>query len=44
MDLKTLDWIEDIITMLNIPKDSLPEIKPSLYNYGTNSNLLSRLL
>ena len=25
MDLKTLDWIEDIITMLNIPKDSLPE-------------------
>ena len=41
MDLKTLDWIEDIITMLNIPKDSLPEIKPSLYNYGTNSDLLS---
>ena len=41
MDLKTLDWIEEIITMLNIPKDSLPEIKPSLYNYGTNSDLLS---
>ena len=41
MDLKTLDWIEDIITMLNIPKDSLPEIKPSLCNYGTNSDLLS---
>ena len=41
MDLKTLDWIEDIITMLNIPKDCLPEIKPSLYNYGTNSDLLS---
>ena len=41
MDLKTLNWIEDIITMLNIPKDSLPEIKPSLYNYGTNSDLLS---
>ena len=40
MDLKTLDWIEDIITMLNIPKDSLPEIKPSLYNFGTNSELL----
>ena len=41
MDLKTLDWIEEILTMLNIPKDSLPEIKPSLYNYGTNSDLLS---
>ena len=40
MDLKTLDWIEEILTMLNIPKDSLPEIKPSLYNFGTNSELL----
>ena len=39
MDLETLNWMEDILTILDIPEDSLPEIKPSLYNYGTNSDL-----
>ena len=43
MDLESLNWIEDILTLLNIPKDSLPEIKPSLYNFGTNSDLLKNV-
>ena len=43
MDLESLNWIEDILTLLKIPKDSLPEIKPSLYNFGTNSELLKNV-
>ena len=43
MDLESLNWIEDILTLLKIPKDSLPEIKPSLYNFGTNSDLLKNV-
>jgi len=43
MDLETLDWMEEILTNLNIPKDSLPDIKPSLYNYGTNTDLLKNV-
>ena len=43
MDLESLNWIEDILSLLKIPKDSLPEIKPSLYNFGTNSDLLKNV-
>ena len=43
MDLESLNWIEDILTLLKIPKDSLPEIKPSLYNFGSNSDLLKNV-
>ena len=43
MNLETLDWMEDVLTILEIPKNSLPDIKPSLYNYGTNSDLLKNV-
>ena len=43
MDLESLNWIEDILIRLKIPKDSLPEIKPSLYNFGTNSDILKNV-
>ncbi len=43
MDLETLNWIEEILTILNIPEDSLPDIKPSLYNFGTNTDLLKNV-
>jgi len=40
MDLETLNWMKDILMTLDIPESSLPKIKPSLYNFGTNSDLL----
>ena len=36
MDLTTLTWIDNILETLEIPKESLPVIQPSLTNYGTN--------
>ena len=35
MDLETLQWMEEILIELDIPKNSLPEIKPSMYEFGT---------
>jgi len=43
MDLETLNWMKDILITLDIPESSLPEIKPSLYNFGTNSDLLKNV-
>ena len=43
MDLKTLDWLENIIESLDIPYNSLPSIKPSLYLYGTNDEILQNV-
>ena len=40
MDLHTLNWMEDVINRLDIPLDSLPSIKPSMFNYGTNEGIL----
>ena len=33
-NINTLSWDEDLIKMFNIPKNMLPEVKPSSYNYG----------
>ena len=43
MDLNTLNWMENIINKLNIPLDSLPSIKPSMFNYGTNEDILKNV-
>ena len=43
MDLDTLNWIEDVINSLDIPLDSLPSIKPSMFNYGTNEGILKNV-
>ena len=40
MDLETLNWSESITKELNIPISSLPTIKPSLSNFGTNTVIL----
>jgi len=40
MDLETLNWSENITKELNIPISSLPTIKPSLSNFGTNKEIL----
>ncbi len=34
MDLKTLDWDDEILSILGIPRQMLPEIKPSSAVYG----------
>ncbi len=33
-NIKTLEWDEEILKELNIPKSMLPEVKPSSYVYG----------
>ena len=43
MDLKTLNWLDDVIYKLDINKDSLPSIKPSMFNYGTNKDILKNV-
>ena len=43
MDLKTLQWMEEILIQLDIPKNSLPEIKPSMYEFGTNEKILKNI-
>jgi len=43
MDLDTLNWMENIINRLDIPLDSLPSIKPSMFNYGTNEEILKNV-
>ena len=37
MNLRTLDWDDDILTEFNIPRAMLPTIKPSSMNFGTVS-------
>ena len=43
MDLHTLNWMDDVINRLDIPLDSLPSIKPSMFNYGTNEGILKNV-
>ena len=43
MDLKTLNWMDEILITLDIPKNSLPEIKPSMYKFGTNEQILKNI-
>ncbi len=43
MDLNTLQWLDDVINKLDIPRDTLPSIKPSMYNYGSNKEILKNV-
>ena len=43
MDLKTLKWIDKLLDTLDIPKDSLATIKPSMCNFGTNEKILNNV-
>ena len=43
MDLTTLTWIDNLLETLDISKESLPIIKPSLTNYGTNEKILKNV-
>ena len=43
MNLTSLDWLDSVIDLLDIPKSSLPVIKPSLYSYGTNEEILKNI-
>jgi glycerol kinase len=40
MDLKTLDWDDEILAILNIPRSMLPEIKSSSEVYGNAKGVL----
>ena len=42
-DLETLTWNENILNEYNIPKDSLPKIKPSLGYFGHCENILKNI-
>ena len=42
-DLESLTWNENILNEYNIPKDSLPNIKPSLGNFGNCENILKNV-
>ena len=42
-DLETLSWNENILNEYNIPKNSLPQIKPSLGNFGTCKYILENI-
>jgi glycerol kinase len=41
MDLKALDWDDEILEILEIPKSMLPEIRPSSQVYGEATGALS---
>ena len=43
MDLNSLAWIDNILEYFKIPKESLPSIKPSFFNYGTNKRILKNI-
>ena len=43
MDLNSLSWIDNILEYFKIPKESLPSIKPSFFNYGTNKKILKNI-
>jgi glycerol kinase len=40
MNLKTLDWDNEILSILEIPRSMLPEIRPSSQVYGEAADLL----
>lgn len=39
MDLKTLQWNEDLLELLDVPPEILPEILPSSHVYGTTQGV-----
>jgi len=43
MNLETLSWVDKILNILDIPIESLPEIKPSMFNYGSNKEILKNI-
>lgn len=43
MDLNTLTWLDKVLETLEIPKESLPVIHPSMTNYGTNEQILKNV-
>ena len=43
MDLNTLQWLDEVLDALDIPEESLPTIKPSMCNFGTNSEILKNV-
>ncbi|MEA1972200.1 MAG: glycerol kinase GlpK [Candidatus Cloacimonadota bacterium] len=44
MNLKTLEWDDELLQLMNIPKEMLPEIKSSSEVYGkTNSDVLQNV-
>jgi glycerol kinase len=43
MDLNSLTWLDSVIKLLDIPKNALPAIKPSLFSYGTNKKILKNV-
>jgi glycerol kinase len=43
MNLETLSWIDKILNILDIPIETLPEIKPSMFNYGSNKEILKNI-
>ncbi len=38
-NIKEKKWDDDLLEILNIPKNILPEVYPSCYNYGTTKNI-----
>jgi glycerol kinase len=40
MDLTTLDWDDELLTAVGVPRAVLPEILPSSYVYGESGDLL----
>ena len=42
MNLRTLDWDDDILVELNIPRKMLPTIRPSSMNFGTVVSFIIR--
>ncbi|HUN35117.1 MAG TPA: glycerol kinase GlpK [Trebonia sp.] len=40
MDLTTLDWDDELLTIFGIPRSMLPEIRPSVEAYGPSKRLL----
>lgn len=39
MNIHTGDWDDELLSDFNIPKKILPEIKPSVFNFGSTSGL-----
>jgi glycerol kinase len=40
MDIQTLDWDEEMLSVLDIPRQMLPEIVPSSFVYGTATGVV----
>jgi glycerol kinase len=40
MDLTTLDWDDELLTIFGVPRQMLPEIRPSVETYGPSRRVL----